>query len=77
MHPALQGLLVGIVLGIVLSGFEYFSVKKQVEERAAAKHQKPEFEPSDRSRIMAVVRFSFVLPFGAALLWWLWSMMAG
>lgn len=75
MHPALQGLLAGIVLGVVLSAFEYFSVKKQVEERAKERHKKPEFEPTDRTRIMAVVRFSLVLPFGTALLWWLWSMM--
>ena len=75
MHPALQGLLAGIVLGVALSAFEYFSVKKQVEERAKEKHKKPEFEPSERTRIMAVVRFSLLLPFGGALLWWLWSMM--
>ena len=75
MHPALQGLLAGIVLGVALSAFEYFSVKKQVEERAADRHKKPEFEPTDRTRIMSVVRFSLVLPFGTALMWWLWSMM--
>jgi hypothetical protein len=77
MHPALTGLLVGIVLGVVLTGFEYLQVKKQVEERAVAKHQKPQFEPEDRTRVMAVLRFSLLLPFGAALLWWLWSMMSG
>jgi hypothetical protein len=77
MHPALQGLLAGIILGVVLTGFEYLQVKKQVEERALARHKKPEFEPTDRTRIMAVLRFSLLLPFGGALLWWLWSMMAG
>jgi hypothetical protein len=73
MHPALEGGLIGFALGAVLVIYEYFSVKKQVEERAATRHQKPAFEPSDRNRVMAVLRFAFFLPIGGALMFWLWS----
>ena len=75
MHPALQGLLVGLVLGLILTGYEYYSVKKHVEDRAATRHEKPVFEPQDRARITAVARFSVVLPAGGAVMFWLWSMM--
>lgn len=75
MHPAMEGALIGFALGVLLSAYEYFAVKKQVEERAAARHVKPEWEPHDRTRIMSVVRFSFFLPAGGAILFWLWSMM--
>jgi hypothetical protein len=75
MPPALQGALVGLVLGAVLVGYEYFAVKKEVEERAAAKHLKPEFEPQDKNRVMSVLRFSIFLPPGGAALFWLWNML--
>jgi len=75
MPPALEGALIGFALGALLTVYEYYSVKKQVEERAAAKHQKPEFEPQDRTRIMAVLRFSLFLPPGGAVMFWLWNSM--
>jgi len=75
MHPAMQGALVGLVLAAILVGYEYRAVKKQVEERAAARHKKPEFEPMDKNRIWSVVRFAFFLPPGGAVLFWLWNMM--
>jgi hypothetical protein len=75
MHPGLQGALVGFVFGVILVAYEYFAVKKQVEERAAARHLKPEFEPQDRNRVMSVLRFAIFLPPGGAALFWLWSMM--
>jgi hypothetical protein len=76
MHPALEGALIGLVLGALLSAYEYFAVKKQVEERAATRHEKPEFLPQDRARINAVVRFSLFLPVGGAVMFWLWSSMS-
>jgi hypothetical protein len=76
MPPALQGALVGLVVGAILVAYEYYAVKKQVEERAAAKHLKPEFEPQDRNRVMTVLRFAIFLPPGGAALFWLWSMMS-
>lgn len=75
MHPALEGGLIGFALGVLLVGYEYYAVKKQVEERAAARHVKPQFEPQDRLRILSVLRFSIFLPPGGAVLFWLWNSM--
>lgn len=75
MNPALEGALVGFGLGALLTVYEYYSVKKQVEERAAEKHRKPEFETQDRRRIMAVLRFALFLPAGGAVMFWLWNSM--
>lgn len=76
MHPALEGALIGFALGALLTVYEYYAVKKQVEERAAEKHRKPQFEPQDRTRIMAVLRFSLFLPAGGAVMFWLWNSMS-
>lgn len=75
MHPAIEGALVGLGLGVLLTLYEYYSVKKQVAERAALRHQKPEFEPTDKARVNAVLRFSLFLPPGGALMFWLWNLM--
>jgi hypothetical protein len=74
MPPAMEGLLIGFVLGAILVGYEYYAVKKQVEERAAARHQKPVFEPQDRNRVMTVLRFAIFLPPGGAAMFWLWNL---
>lgn len=72
MHPAMQGFLVGLVIAVFLIVFEYLTVKKAVQERAAARHQKPQFEPTDKSRIRAVVNFCLFVPPGFAFVfWWL------
>jgi hypothetical protein len=71
MHPALQGFLVGLAISAVLIAIEYFMVKKAVDERAQAKHQKPEFEPTDRARIRAVINFCLFVPPAFALGFWL------
>jgi len=73
MHPALEGALVGLALGALLTIYEYYSVKKQVEERAAARHEKPVFEPTDKVRINTMLRFALFLPAGGAVMFWLWS----
>jgi multisubunit Na+/H+ antiporter MnhB subunit len=72
MHPAMQGFLVGLAIALFLIVFEYLTVKKAVQERAAARHRKPEFEPTDKSRIRAVVNFCLFVPPGVAFMfWWL------
>jgi len=75
MAPWLEGALVGLVFGAILVGYEYYAVNKQVVERAAARHLKPEWEPQDRNRVMSVLRFAIFLPAGSAVLFWLWNMM--
>ena len=76
MNPAMEGFLIGLVIGVILVAYEYHAVKKQVEERAATRHVKPEWEPQDRNRVMTVLRFAIFLPPGAAFIFWLWSQQA-
>jgi hypothetical protein len=71
MHPAMKGFLIGLAIALFLIIIEYLMVKKAVEERAQAKHRKPEFEPTDRSRIRAVVNFCLFVPPAFALGFWL------
>jgi hypothetical protein len=73
MHPAVEGALIGFVVGLILVAYEYHAVKRQVEERAAARHLKPEWEPQDRNRVMTVLRFAIFLPPGGAVMFWLWN----
>ena len=74
MNPAMEGFLIGLVIGVILVAYEYHAVKKQVEERAATRHVKPEWEPQDRNRVMTVLRFAIFLPPGGALVFWLWNL---
>jgi hypothetical protein len=74
MNVVVQGALIGLGLGVFLTLIEYLFVKKAVEERAAMKHQKPEFEAQDRNRIKAVLTFSLFLPVAfAAGFWLIWG----
>ena len=73
MHIALQGALIGLAIGVVLVVVEYMFVKKAVEERAVMRHQKPQFDPTDRTRIRSIASFAVFLPpafaFGFWLIW--------
>jgi hypothetical protein len=71
MHPALQGALIGLAIGVVLTVVEYLFVKKAVEERAVARHKKPEFDPTDKKRITSILNFSLFLPPAFAIGFWL------
>ncbi|HJV10177.1 MAG TPA: hypothetical protein VJ690_01610 [Burkholderiales bacterium] len=71
MHPAMKGFLIGLAVALLLIAIEYFMVKKAVEERALARHKKPEFEPTDKRRIRTLVNFCLFLPVGFALAFWL------
>lgn len=73
MNIVVQGALIGVAVGVFLVIFEYYAVKRSVEERATLRQKKPEFEPTDRKRIQTVLNFSFFIPpafaLGAWLLW--------
>lgn len=71
MDVALKGFLIGLAIAVVLVFFEYRTVRKAAEERAAARHQKPVLEAQDKTRIRAVLNFSIFLPPGFALGAWL------
>jgi len=71
MHPALQGALIGLGIGAVLVVIEYLFVKKAVDERAVARHQKPEFDPTDKKRIRSIFNFALFLPPAFAIGFWL------
>jgi hypothetical protein len=72
LHPALEGLIVGIIVAIVLYGLEYYLLKKQARERAI-RHHKPnqvEFDSTEKARLHSVGRMCFVVPpFFAAMYW--------
>jgi hypothetical protein len=71
MHPALHGFLVGLAVSAFLIAVEYIMVKKSVQERASLRHQKPQFEPTDKARIRAVINFCLFVPPGFAAAFWL------
>ncbi|HEX5766908.1 MAG TPA: hypothetical protein VFX94_01630 [Burkholderiales bacterium] len=71
MHPALNGFLVGVGIAAFLIVIEYMMVKKAVEERATLTHRKPQFEPTDKARIRAVINFCLFVPPGFAVAFWL------
>lgn len=71
MDAALKGFLIGLGVAAVLVFFEYYTAKKNAAERAAARHQKPQLDPEERTRIRAVINFAIFLPPGFALGAWL------
>jgi hypothetical protein len=71
MHIAVQGALAGLVLGVVLVFFEYYMLKKDLEERGKRLHRKLEMDVMEKRRIHTVLRFSMVLPFAFAFGFWL------
>lgn len=74
MHIAVQGLLIGAGLGIVLFLFEYFSAHKSAEARAKHQAKKKELNSDERARISTMLRFAFILPIGFAIgFWWVWG----
>lgn len=71
MHPSLQGALIGAAIGVVLTVVEYLFVKKAVQERAVARHEKPQFDLIDKKRIQSIATFSLFLPPAFAIGFWL------
>ena len=71
MDAALKGFLIGLGVAVVLVFLEYRTAKKAAAERAAARHQKPQLDPEERTRIRSVFNFSILLPPGFAVGAWL------
>jgi extradiol dioxygenase family protein len=71
MPVALQGALIGLALGVVLTVFEWYALKKAVEERGKRLHKKLEMDEMEKRRINNVLRFSLLLPAGFALGFWI------
>jgi hypothetical protein len=73
MHPAIQGLLIGIVLAAFLLLFEYLAAQRSAAARAKKMAKKQELNQDERARIASMTRFCLMLPVGVALIWWLIS----
>ena len=71
MPVTLQGALIGLGLGIVLTVFEWYALKKSVQERSVRLHRKIEMDEMERRRVITVLRFSLLLPPGFALAFWI------
>jgi len=71
MHPALQGALVGLGVGVFLLVFEYLALNKQVNERAKKYNKKAEFDVTERGRLATMRNFALMLPVGFAVAFWI------
>lgn len=71
MHPAIYGALIGAAVGVVLTTAEYVLLRGAANTRAARRHVKAEFDPTERKRIVSVARFSALLPALFAVLFWI------
>ena len=74
MHVALQGLLAGLGLAIVLVFFEYTAIMREVAERSKRVAKKVDWDSNQRARMRAMINFGIILPIGGAIgAWWIWG----
>ena len=71
MHPALQGAILGLAIGVVLVLFEYMMLKRAAREKAERLHRAPEWGDMERGRVNTVLRVGLLLPVGFALIFWI------
>jgi len=71
MPVALEGALIGVVLGVVLTTYEWYALKRDLEDRGKRLHRKLEMDVMEKRRVHTVLRFSLLLPFGFALGFWI------
>ena len=71
MHPALEGLLIGLALAAILVGSEYLLQNKAAKERAAQFKTKPALDDTQRRRIASLGRFCLFIPPAFAVAYWL------
>ena len=74
MHPALQGGLIGLGIGIALFIFEYLALNKSVNERAKKYNKAPQMDITEKRRLATVRNFIPMLAIGfAAVFWIIWG----
>ena len=74
MHPALQGLLIGLGLAVFFILFEFLALNKAVNERAKRLNRKAEFDVAERRRMATISRFAAILPIAFCVaFWWIWG----
>ena len=75
MHVALQGLLIGAGIGVVLIFFEYTAIKREVAERAKRVGKKTiDWDSNQVSRMRNNITFGLMLPIGFAIgAWWVFG----
>jgi hypothetical protein len=74
MHIALQGLLIGAGLAIVLVVFEYFAITREVAERSKRMAKKIDWDSNQKSRMRGMINFGVILPIAGAIgAWWIWG----
>jgi hypothetical protein len=71
MHPALEGLIIGAVLAVVLLGAEYVLQRKEAVDRAQRLKRAAELDDDQRRRISTMARFCVFIPPAFAVAWWL------
>ena len=71
MHAALEGLLIGAALAVLLVGAEYYLQRKEAIERAQRLKRAVELDQDQRRRISTILRFAILLPPAFAAAWWL------
>jgi len=74
MHIALEGLLIGAGLGVVLIVFEYVAITREVAERSKRVAKKVDWDSNQKSRMRGMINFGLILPIGGAIgAWWIWG----
>ena len=74
MHIALQGLLIGFGIAVVLIIFEYTAISREVAERSKRVAKKVAWDSNQISRMRNMMTFGVALPIGCAWgAWWVWG----
>ena len=74
MHVALQGLLIGAGLAVVLIVFEYTAINREIAERSKRLARKVEWDSNQKSRMRGMMTFGIALPIaGAVAGWWIFG----
>ena len=74
MHVALQGLLIGAGLAVVLIVFEYMAINREIAERSKRLARKVDWDSNQKSRMRGMMTFGIVLPIaGAVAGWWVFG----